>query len=144
MTTRSFSSSLSLWLHILNPAIRYKSPAHSSTGTQSGLTSRSPSAACRLLVSCAFHSPPGVLFTFPSRYWFTIGHSVIFSLARWSLRIHTEFHVLRATREIRGSAFSSLVNKIWSYLELQDFHFLRYSIQLFRYRNFQKFYATNP
>ena len=21
-----------------------------------------------------FHSPPGVLFTFPSRYWFTIGH----------------------------------------------------------------------
>jgi hypothetical protein len=31
----------------------------------------------RLLVSdgfqVLFHSPPGVLFTFPSRYWFTIG-----------------------------------------------------------------------
>ena len=27
-----------------------------------------------------FHSPPGVLFTFPSRYWFTIGHERVFSL----------------------------------------------------------------
>ena len=27
-----------------------------------------------------FHSPPGVLFTFPSRYLFTIGHQVVFSL----------------------------------------------------------------
>jgi hypothetical protein len=102
ITLRLLSSSLSLWLRFLNPAIRYKSPAHSSTGTQSGLTTRSPSAACRLLVSCSFHSPPGVLFTFPSRYWFTIGHSGIFSLARWSLRIHTEFHVLHATRESEG------------------------------------------
>src|SRR5436305_13686237 len=33
--------------------------------------------ALRLLVGkrfqVLFHSPPGVLFTFPSRYWFTIG-----------------------------------------------------------------------
>ena len=27
-----------------------------------------------------FHSPPGVLFTFPSRYCFTIGHQVVFRL----------------------------------------------------------------
>ncbi len=27
-----------------------------------------------------FHSPIGVLLTFPSRYWFTIGRQVIFSL----------------------------------------------------------------
>ena len=39
----------------------------------------------------------GVLFTFPSRYWFTIGCQVVFSLIRWSGQIHTEFHVLRAT-----------------------------------------------
>ena len=25
------------------------------------------------MVSDLFHSPPGVLFTFPSRYWYTIG-----------------------------------------------------------------------
>src|SRR5579871_2638872 len=27
-----------------------------------------------------FHSPPGVLFTFPSRYWFTIGGGVYLTL----------------------------------------------------------------
>lgn len=46
-----------------------------------------------------FHSPPGVLFTVPSRYWFTIGHTGVFSLSRWSSMIHPEFHVLRATRD---------------------------------------------
>ena len=44
-----------------------------------------------------FHSPPGVLFTFPSRYLFTIGHQLVFSLTGWSPRVHTEFHVLRTT-----------------------------------------------
>jgi hypothetical protein len=46
-----------------------------------------------------FHSPLGVLFTFPSRYWFTIGYRVVFSLRRWASRIHTGFHVTRATWE---------------------------------------------
>ncbi len=46
-----------------------------------------------------FHSPPGVLFTFPSRYWFTIGRQVVLSLRGWAPQIHTEFHGLRATRE---------------------------------------------
>ncbi len=40
----------------------------------------------------------GVLFTFPSRYYFTIGHPGVFSLTRWSLLIHTGFHVPHATR----------------------------------------------
>src|SRR5690606_41301398 len=31
-----------------------------------------------------FHSPPGVLFAFPSRYWFTIGRQRVFSLGGWS------------------------------------------------------------
>ena len=35
----------------------------------------------------------GVLFTFPSRYWFTIGHQQVFSLGGWSPRILTGFHV---------------------------------------------------
>src|SRR6476646_6379476 len=46
-----------------------------------------------------FHSLPRVLFTFPSRYCFTIGHSLVFSLTRWSSRIHTGFHVPHATLE---------------------------------------------
>ena len=44
-----------------------------------------------------FHSPPGVLFTFPSRYYFSIGHQGIFRLGRWSSRLPTGFHVSRGT-----------------------------------------------
>jgi hypothetical protein len=38
-----------------------------------------------------------VLFTVQSPYLFTIGHPGIFRLGRWSARLHTEFHELRAT-----------------------------------------------
>ena len=48
---------------------------------------------------CLFHSHPWVLFTFPSRYLFTIGHQVVFSLIPWSGQIPAEFHVLRSTWE---------------------------------------------
>ena len=44
-----------------------------------------------------------VLFAFPSRYSFAIGHQGVFSLGGWSPRIRTEFHVLRPTRDPRGS-----------------------------------------
>ena len=60
-----------------------------------------------------FHSPLGVLFTFPSRYWFTIGHRRVFSLTRWSSQIHTRFLVSRATRET--------VQKIYSF-RLRGYH----------------------
>jgi hypothetical protein len=40
-----------------------------------------------------------VLFTFPSRYSFTIGRQLVFSLTEWSPRIHTAFHVCRVTQE---------------------------------------------
>ena len=66
------------------------------------------STACKLMVSCSFHSPSGVLFTFPSRYCFTIGHTVVLSLTRWSSQIHTEFHVLRATRDTARSTYLSI------------------------------------
>src|SRR5699024_5734134 len=46
-----------------------------------------------------FHSPPGVLFTFPSRYLSAIGQEVVFRLTRWSSQIHTGFHVPGPTRE---------------------------------------------
>ena len=51
----------------------------------------------RLLVSVRFqvlfHSPPGVLFTFPSWYYSAIGHQVVFSLGGWSPLLPTRFHV---------------------------------------------------
>src|SRR5512147_1610912 len=46
-----------------------------------------------------FHSPPGVLFTFPSRYSCTIGHRGVFRLGGWSPQIRATFHVRRATRD---------------------------------------------
>src|SRR5699024_4615975 len=46
-----------------------------------------------------FHSPPGVLFTFPSRYLSAIGQEVVFRLTRWSWQIHTGFHGPGPTRE---------------------------------------------
>ena len=48
-------------------------------------------------VSGLFHSPPGVLFAFPSRYWFTIGRLRVFSLGGWSPHLRTGFHVPRPT-----------------------------------------------
>ena len=44
-----------------------------------------------------FHSPPGVLFTLPSRYCSSIGHQVVFRLGWWSTRLPTGFHVSRGT-----------------------------------------------
>ena len=46
-----------------------------------------------------FHSPPGVLFAFPSRYFFTIGHCLVFSLGWWSTQIPTGFHVSGRTQD---------------------------------------------
>ena len=40
-----------------------------------------------------------MLFTFPSRYWFTIGLKGVFSLTGWSRQFHAEFLVLRATQD---------------------------------------------
>ena len=50
-------------------------------------------------IGCRYYFTPltGVLFTFPSRYLFTIGCQGVFSLIQWSGRIHAEFHVHRIT-----------------------------------------------
>ena len=47
-----------------------------------------------------FHSPPGVLFTFPSRYSFAIGHRIVFRLGRWSCQIQPGFLVSRLTQVV--------------------------------------------
>ena len=88
------SGSLSLWLQY---SLTLTLPQATSRQlilqqARSRALSRS-STACKLTISCSFHSPPGVLFTFPSRYLFTIGCLVIFSLTRWSSQIQKGFHV---------------------------------------------------
>ena len=46
-----------------------------------------------------FHSSVRGSFTFPSRYWFTIGLWGVFSLSGWSRQFHTGFLVSRATQD---------------------------------------------
>ena len=47
-----------------------------------------------------FHSSQiEVLFTFPSRYWFAIGLTGVFSLTGWSRRIRAELLVFRVTQD---------------------------------------------
>ena len=58
-----------------------------------------------------FHSPSGVLFTFPSRYLCTIGHQIVFSLTQWSGLILTEFHVLHDTWDVQSYRFSFFAYK---------------------------------
>ena len=98
MTYSPFSDSLSLRLRtliVLNLAIYNNSLDRSTKSTISRLKS------LYLLVNIGFqvlfHSPPGVLFTFPSRYYSTIDHQVVFSLMGWSPLFHTRFHVPRIT-----------------------------------------------
>ena len=53
-----------------------------------------------------FHSPPGVLFTFPSRYWCTIGHGRVFSLGGWSPRFPAGFPESRCTQVPRSPSIT--------------------------------------
>ena len=75
----------------LNLARYIHSPDHSTKGTRSPLDGLSVLVSTRFQV--LFHSPPGVLFTFPSRYYSAIGHQVVFSLGGWSPLLPTRFHV---------------------------------------------------
>ena len=95
----------------LNLAAHRNSLAHSTKGTPSH-----PRGVLRLLAGARFqvlfHSPPGVLFTFPSRYWFAIGHWRVLRLGGWSPLLPTGFHVSGGTRVPgggdRGSAYGAL------------------------------------
>ena len=55
-----------------------------------------------------FHSLPRVLFTFPSRYFSTIGHRGVFSLGGWAPRLPTRFLVSGCTLDTTMSTCISL------------------------------------
>ena len=111
-----FSDSVSLRLRIfliLNLAIYNNSPDRSTKSTISHFN------VLYLLVNIRFqvlfHSPPGVLFTVPSRYLFSIGHQVVFSLMEWSPLIHTRFLVSRTTLDLP---------RLLLLFHIQDYHLL--------------------
>ena len=76
---------------MLNLAAYNNSPDHSTKGTTSHLNVLCVLVNIRFQV--LFHSPPGVLFTFPSQYFSSIGHQVVFRLGGWSPRLLTGFLV---------------------------------------------------
>ena len=80
---------------VLNLASYIHSPDHSTKGTRSLFDELSVLVSTRFQV--LFHSPPGVLFTFPSQYCFTIGHWGVFRLGGCSPRLPTGFLVSRGT-----------------------------------------------
>src|SRR6266480_6291804 len=78
------------------------SQAHSSKGTPSPPPPYRGGQLRRIVgtwFQVLFHSPPGVLFTFPSRYLSAIGHQGVFRLTRWSWQIHGRLQESAATRE---------------------------------------------
>ena len=85
---------------VLNLATYIHSPDHSTKGTRSSVDGLSVLVNTRFQV--LFHSPPGVLFTFPSQYFFSIGHRVVFRLGGWSPRLPTGFHVSGGTLDTAG------------------------------------------
>ena len=80
---------------VLNLASYIHSPDHSTIGTISRIDALYVLVSTRFQV--LFHSPPGVLFTFPSQYYYTIGHWVVFRLGGWSPHVPTGFHVSGGT-----------------------------------------------
>ena len=75
----------------LKLASDYNSPDRSTKSTISHVDVLYVLVGTRFQV--LFHSPPGVLFTFPSRYFSSIGHQVVFRLGGWSPRLPTGFLV---------------------------------------------------
>ena len=99
-TESPYSDLLSLRLRFLNLAVEEQLAGslckrHAVTGLSQRLSLLRPLVSTRFQV--LFHSPPGVLFTFPSRYLSAIGHQGIFRLSGWSRQIHTGFLGPRAT-----------------------------------------------
>jgi hypothetical protein len=102
----------------LNLATESNSLAHSSIGTPSPVQDE-----LRLLVGTRFqglfHSPPGVLFTFPSRYWFTIGHHGYLALDRGRPGFPRDFSCPVVLTDIGGRHLS---------FHIRDCHPLRWPV----------------
>ena len=93
-------------LQFLNLAANINSPDRSTKSTRSSFNGLSVLVGTRFQV--LFHSPPGVLFTFPSRYCSTIGHQVVFRLGGWSPHLPSGFHVSAGTLDTASTQSFSL------------------------------------
>ena len=68
-------------------------------------------------------------FTFPSRYWFTIGLTGVFSLTGWSRQIRAEFLVFRVTQgstTVRQASHTGLSPSGMTFQTFRSPDFVRY------------------
>ena len=109
---------------VLNLATYNNSPDHSTKGTTSHFNVLCVLVNTRFQV--LFHSPPGVLFTFPSQYFSTIGHRVVFRLRGWSPCILCGFHVSAGTPDPATLTLISLTRLSLSLVTLPNvFNYVR-------------------
>ena len=88
---------------VLNLAAYINSPDRSTKSTTSSFNALCVLVNTRFQV--LFHSPSGVLFTFPSQYCFSIGHRLVFRLGGWSPRLPCGFLVSARTLDTAYSTF---------------------------------------
>ena len=91
---------------MLNLASYNNSPDHSTKGTISHINVLYVLVSIRFQV--LFHSAPAILFTFPSRYFSTIGHQVVFRLGGWSPQLPSGFLVSAGTLDSAAHSHISL------------------------------------
>ena len=91
-------------LSTLASRLRRNSPDHNAKGTPSAVIELASDPASDRLSACGFRlsfTPrTGVLFTCPSRYSSTIGHTGVFSLGGWSPQLPAGFRAPRGTQEL--------------------------------------------
>ena len=130
----------------LSLARKDNSPDHNAKGTQSPRTH--PKTRTRLppLVGTRFqvlfHSPPGVLFTFPSRYSCTIGRGRVFSLGGWSPQIQPE--LLESSGLLRYSCHTKKDTCTYGTLTLCGGPFQVTSASLFLHARYLRMSPTTP
>ena len=117
---------------MLNHAPYINSPDRSTKSTTSSLNALCVLVNTRFQV--LFHSPPGVLFTFPSQYCSTIGHQVVFRLGGWSPRLQCGFHVSAPNLDPVGSLK----------LRLPDYHRLWLAFPRHSSRRCDTTFSPNP
>ena len=106
----------------LNLAAYINSPDRSTKSTTSHINVLCVLVNIRFQV--LFHSPPGVLFTFPSQYYSTIGHQVVFRLRGWSPLILTGFLVSADTLDTAN------LSSHFAYKTLTSYGWLSHTIRL--------------
>ena len=133
---------------MLNLATYINSPDRSTKSTTSSFNALCVLVNTRFQV--LFHSPSGVLFTFPSQYCSTIGHRVVFRLRGWAPYLPCGFHVSTGTPDTALARHISITglspSSVWLPIQFfyASFDYCSPSPHLYCYRWFGLFRFRSP